>query len=101
MGEYLHPLSEPSSLPSPDHRYGPSSGSLQEKLFKNSKTDIFFAGGKTFVASGGGQRQSEGGRLFVPGARESAANAMQELQEQRGGVTSRRGVVTQEGAEIL
>ena len=98
MGEYLHPRHGLSPDPPPIHRYGPSSGSLQEKLFKNSKTDIFFAGGKTFVASGGRQRESEGGRLFVPGARESAVSA---VQEQRGGVTSRRGVVTQEGAEIL
>ena len=80
---------------------------------------MFFCQGQTFVASGKGSSRStaandyrgtsSGGsdRLFAPGAKESATKAMQELRQQRegkGGVVSMpsgRGVVTQEGSEML
>lgn len=86
---------------------------------KNSKTDMFFCQGQTFVASGKsssrntaasnyrGTSSGVSDRLFVPGAKESATKAMQELRQQReikGDVVSMpsgRGVVTQEGSEIL
>lgn len=82
-------------------RYGPNSSKLQDKLFKGSKTDMYFAEGRTFVASRSkaGCRDSE--RLFVPGAKKCAAEAMAELREKRGGVSCKQGVVTQEGSEIL
>ncbi|XP_064400268.1 protein MCM10 homolog [Halichondria panicea] len=83
--------------------YGPSSRGLQDKLLKGSKTDMFFAGGKTFVASGTGGKTNrrDDERLFVPGAKSSAVKAMAELREKSGGVSSRRGVVTQDGSEIF
>ncbi len=64
---------------------------------------MFFAGGKTFVASGTGGKTNrrDDERLFVPGAKSSAVKAMAELREKSGGVSSRRGVVTQDGSEIL
>ena len=62
---------------------------------------MFFAGGKTFVASGGKTNRRDDERLFVPGAKSSAVKAMAELREKSGGVSSRRGVVTQDGSEIL
>ncbi len=40
-------------------------------------------------------------RLFVPGAKKCASEAMAELKEKRGGVSCKKGVVTQEGSEIL
>ena len=45
-------------------------------------------------------------RMFAPGARVTASKAMEELRERReaaglGGVSSKGGVTTHEGSEIL
>ncbi len=82
-------------------RYGPNSSRLQDKLFKGSKTDMYFAEGKTFVASRSKAGCRDNERLFMPGAKKCAAEAMAELREKRGGVSCKKGVVTQEGSDIL
>lgn len=93
--------------------YGPntSRGKLKERLFKDSKTDVYYYGGKTFTDPGKSSRSSnERGsppeRMFAPGARATASRAMEELRERRevaglGGVSSKGGVTTHEGSEIL
>ena len=94
-------------------RYGPSTN-ISDKLFKKSKTDVFYYGGQSFAAPTTSSRTSSSSkgepemerRLFAPGARESAAKVSRELQERReinaaNTVRSRRGVITQEGSEIL
>lgn len=101
--------------PVPLHSYGPnaSSGKLREKLFRGSGTEVFYYAGQSFTSaapsSKGSTRvsPSEGrGRLFAPGAKETATTMSQELQERREAnaatrVQSGRGVVTQEGSQIL
>ena len=95
------------------HSYGPNSnkGKLKERLFRDSKTDVYYYGGKTFTDPGKSSRSSnERGapleRMFVPGAHSTASKAMEELRERReaaglGGVSSRGGVTTHEGSEVL
>lgn len=95
------------------HSYGPNTnkGKLKERLFKDSKTDVYYYGGKTFTDPGKSSRSSnERGslpeRMFAPGASVTASRAMEELRERReaaglGGVSSKGGVTTHEGSEIL
>lgn len=89
---------------------------MREKLFKDSKTDVYYYGGKTFTDPGKSSSSSsrpvpnERGapfeRMFVPGAELTASKAMEELRERReaaglGGVSTRGGVTTHQGSEIL
>ena len=95
------------------HSYGPntSKGKLKERLFKDSKTDVYYYGGKTFTDPGKSSRSSNERerppeRMFAPGACVTASRAMEELRERReaaglGGVSSKGGVTTHEGSEIL
>ena len=101
------------------HRYGPNptKGKLKERLFKDSKTDVYYYGGKTFTDPGkssqsptsrlaANERSIPSERMFVPGARATASKAMEELRERResagiGGVSTRGGVTTHQGSEIL
>ena len=101
------------------HRYGPNAnkGKLKQRLFKDSKTDVYYYGGKTFTDPGRSssssssrsttnERGAPSERMFVPGAHATASKAMEELRERReaaglGGVSSMGGVTTHEGSEIL
>lgn len=98
------------------HRYGPNptKGKLRERLFKDSKTDVYYYGGKTFTdpgrssssASAPNERGAPFERMFAPGANATASKAMEELRERReaaglGGVSTRGGVTTHQGSEIL
>ena len=92
---------------------------MREKLFKDSKTDVYYYGGKTFTDPGKASLSSSSSarpvpnergapfeRMFVPGAELTASKAMEELRERReaaglGGVSTRGGVTTHEGSEIL
>ena len=81
-------------------------------MFKDSKTDVLYYGGKTFTDPGRSSSTSNergsppGERMFAPGAKASASKAMEELRERREvaglvGVSSRGGVTTHEGSEVL
>ena len=102
------------------HRYGPNptKGKLRERLFKDSKTDVYYYGGKTFTDPGRSSSASSSSRsapnergvpferMFVPGAQATASKVMEELRERReaaglGGVSTRGGVTTHQGSEIL
>ena len=101
------------------HRYGPNptKGKLRERLFKDSKTDVYYYGGKTFTDPGKSSSSSSSQsapnervppfeRMFVPGAHATASKAMEELRERReaaglGGVSSKGGITTHQGSEIL
>ena len=88
-----------------------SKGKLKEKLFKDSRTDVYYYGGKTFTDPGRSSRSSnERGapleRMFAPGAQTTASRAVEELRERREaaglvGVSSKGGITTHEGSEIL
>ncbi len=62
--------------PSCIHRYGPSlnKGTLKDKLFEGSKTELYYYGGQTFAAppkSHGSKcagKESPSARLFTPGS---------------------------------
>jgi hypothetical protein len=102
------------------HRYGPNptKGKLRERLFKDSKTDVYYYGGRTFTdpgksssaSSSSGPAPNERGapfeRMFAPGAESTASRAIEELREKReiaglGGVSTRGGVTTHQGSEML
>ena len=101
------------------HSYGPNptKGKLRERLFKDSKTDVYYYGGKTFTDPGksssssssqltSNERGAPFERMFAPGAHATATKAMEELRERRemaglGGVSSKGGVTTHQGSEIL
>ena len=58
-------------------RFGPS-GTLQDKLFRKSKTELYYYGGQTFTAAPTHKRSASDGkcvktpapRLFTPGSSE-------------------------------
>ena len=98
------------------HRYGPCTANIHGKLFKHSKTELFYYGGKSYTSGGTtgsrGSRNSETGdhgqdqRLFAPGVQASVAEVSQEMRERRSEVTPpslRAGqrVTTAEGGDIL
>ena len=97
-------------------RYGPSTANIRGKLFKDSKTDIFYYGGKSYTSGGGGVSSGrgaggeEGGgqdkRLFAQGARESLMEISQEVAGRRsersaGAVRPGKTVITSDGGAIL
>ena len=97
----------------------PTKGKLRERLFKDSKTDVYYYGGRTFtdpgrssssMSSSARPASNERGvpfeRMFAPGAELTASRAIEELREKRevaglGGVSTRGGVTTHQGSEML
>ena len=106
-----HPPFWPLPSPPPTPRYGPSASRLHDKLFSQSKTEVFYYGGQSFSAAGGGgggggghgvhPPAGKGGvKLFAPGAKESVTKVTTEIASTRqasGFHRSREGVVTHEG----
>ena len=97
-------------------RYGPSTANIRGRLFKDSKTDVFYYGGKSYTSGGGGVSSGrgaggeEGGgqdkRLFARGARESLVEISQEVAGRRsegsaGAVRPGKSVTISDGGNIL
>ena len=91
---------------------------MRERLFKDSKTDVYYYGGRTFTDPGRSSSSSSSSRsapnergapferMFAPGAESTASRAIEELREKRevaglGGVSMRGGVTTHQGSEML
>ena len=86
-------------------RYGPSAskGKLKEKLFRNSKAEIYYYGGETFTAPKSHSSRndvSKTSRLFAPGA-ESAANKVFTEKKQTIDGVSGGSVGTHKPSELL
>lgn len=100
------------------YSYGPSSADLRGKLFKNSKTEVFYYGGQSYTSGsktrGSGGNLGVGGqqerRLFAPGVQANIAHVSQEIKEKKaerveatGGLSLLPGkkVVISDGGDIL
>lgn len=99
--------------------YGPSTADLRGKLFKNSKTEVFYYGGQSYTSGskttrGAGGNLGVGGqqekRLFAPGVQANIAQVSQEIKEKKaeraeatGGLALLPGkkVVISDGGDIL
>lgn len=86
------------------YSYGPSvnKGTLKQKLFQGSKTEVYYYGGQSYAApskssSAHTHHKTPSSRLFAPGAKLSAdeVKRKQKLKEVE------TGVPMQEGSEVL